>query len=115
MRGLGLGFTNPVGTGGVLDVYMCSGYGGVGGVGGAWVGGLDQGICVLYLADTCASEVHPVFNPVAPYAGYKIGARYSQNASVKGSGRVPKSVHSSVISSTKKRSDIGVACTTIYL
>ena len=25
------------------------------------------GICVLYLADTCASEVHTVFNPVAPY------------------------------------------------
>ena len=47
--------------------------------------------------------------------GYKTGARYSQNASVKGSGRVPKSVHSPVISSTKKRSDIGVACTTIYL
>ena len=27
------------------------------------------GICVLFLTDTCASEVHPVFNPVAPY-GY---------------------------------------------
>ena len=27
------------------------------------------GICVLFLADACASEVHPVFNPVAPY-GY---------------------------------------------
>ena len=27
------------------------------------------GICVLCLADTCASEVHPVFNHVAPY-GY---------------------------------------------
>ena len=25
------------------------------------------GICVLRLADTCASEVHPVFNPVTPY------------------------------------------------
>ena len=24
------------------------------------------GICVLCLADTCASEVQPVFNPVAP-------------------------------------------------
>ena len=23
----------------------------------------DPGICVLCLADTCASEVHPVFNP----------------------------------------------------
>ena len=27
------------------------------------------GICVLRFADTCASEAHPVFNPVAPY-GY---------------------------------------------
>ena len=36
MRELGLGFTNPVGTWGVLDV--CFGCGGVGGVGGecAW-------------------------------------------------------------------------------
>ena len=25
------------------------------------------GICVLCLAVTCTSEVHPVFNPVAPY------------------------------------------------
>ena len=34
---------------------------------------------------------------------------------VKGSGRVPKSVHSPVISSTKKRSDIGVlALLSIY-
>ena len=28
------------------------------------------GICVLCLADTCTSEVHPVFNPVAPYERY---------------------------------------------
>ena len=35
MRGLGLDFTNPVGTGGVLDVYLCFG---CGGVGGEWVG-----------------------------------------------------------------------------
>ena len=27
------------------------------------------GICILFLADTCAAWVHPVFNPVAPY-GY---------------------------------------------
>ena len=32
MRGLGLGFTNHVGTGGVLDVCLCCA--GVGGVGG---------------------------------------------------------------------------------
>ena len=43
MRELGLGFTNPVGTGGVLDMCMHFGFGGVGGVGGEWVGGLDQG------------------------------------------------------------------------
>ena len=41
MRGLGLGFTNPVGTWGVLDVYLCFG---CGGVGGEWVGCLDQGL-----------------------------------------------------------------------
>ena len=29
LRGLGLGFTNPVGTGGVLEMYLCCG--GVGG------------------------------------------------------------------------------------
>ena len=37
MRELGLGFTNPVGTGGVLDMGLCYGCGGVGGVGGEWV------------------------------------------------------------------------------
>ena len=40
MRELGLGFTNPVGTGGVLDVRLCFG---CGGVSGEWVGDLDQG------------------------------------------------------------------------
>ena len=30
-----------------------------------WMAG--PGICVLCLADTCTSEVYPVFNPVAPY------------------------------------------------
>ena len=36
IRGLGLGFTNPVGTWGVLDVCLCFGWGcgRVGGVGG---------------------------------------------------------------------------------
>ena len=38
MRELGLGFTNPVGTGGVLDMCLCFGC-----VGGEWVGALDQG------------------------------------------------------------------------
>ena len=39
MREFGLGFTNPVGTGGMLDICLCFG---CGGVGGEWVGGLDQ-------------------------------------------------------------------------
>ena len=44
MRGLGLGFTNPVETEGVLDVCLCLGCGGVGGVGVECVGDLDQGL-----------------------------------------------------------------------
>ena len=45
MRGFGLDFTNPVGTGRVLDVCLCFSCGGVvwcgvGGVGGEWVGGV---------------------------------------------------------------------------
>ena len=34
MRVLGLGFANPVGAGGVLDVCLCLSCGGVGGVDG---------------------------------------------------------------------------------
>ena len=37
-------WTNPVGKGGVLDVCLCFGCGSVRGVGGEWVGGLDQGL-----------------------------------------------------------------------
>ena len=44
MRGLGLCFTNPVRTRGVMDVCLCLGSGGMGGVGGEWVWGLDQGL-----------------------------------------------------------------------
>ena len=33
------------------------------------------GICVLCLADTCTSEVHPVLNPVAPH-GYLLSDMY---------------------------------------
>ena len=33
------------------------------------------GICVLCLADTCACEVHPVFNPITPY-GYMLHSMY---------------------------------------
>ena len=43
MRELGLGFTNPLGTWGVLDMCLCFGCGGVGGVGGEWVGDLNTG------------------------------------------------------------------------
>ena len=38
MRGLGLGFTNPVEIGGVLYVCLCLSCGGVGGIGREWVG-----------------------------------------------------------------------------
>ena len=41
MRELGLCFTNPVGTGGVLDMCLCFG---CSGVGEDWVGGLNQGL-----------------------------------------------------------------------
>ena len=41
MRGLGLDFTNPLGAGGVLDVYLCFG---CGGVGVEWVGCFDQSL-----------------------------------------------------------------------
>ena len=33
------------------------------------------GICVLCLADTCTSEMHPVFNPGVPY-GYLLCDMY---------------------------------------
>ena len=38
-------------------------------------------ISVLCLADTCASEVHPVFNPVAPY-GYLLPNMYLFKADI---------------------------------
>ena len=40
-RGMGLGFTNPVGTGAVLGVCLSLG---CGGMGVEWVSGLDQGL-----------------------------------------------------------------------
>ena len=39
-----IGFTNPVETGGVLDVCLSLGCGGVGGVGGVMVEDLDHGL-----------------------------------------------------------------------
>ena len=43
MREIGLSFSNPVETGGVLGMCLCFGCGGVVGVGRDWVGDLDQG------------------------------------------------------------------------
>ena len=44
MRGLGLGFTNPVETRGWFDVCLCLGCCGVGGVGEECVGVLEHGL-----------------------------------------------------------------------
>ena len=54
IRGLGLGFTNPVGTEEVLDVCLCFGCSGVGGVGRKWVGvwtRVWRGGVVLFLCE----------------------------------------------------------------
>ena len=54
MRELGLGFTNLVGTGGVLDMCLCFGCGDVGGVCGEWVGAwtrVGSGRVVLCLCE----------------------------------------------------------------
>ena len=48
MRELGLGFTNPLGTGGVLDMCLCFGCGGVG-------RGLGQGLGVVGWCYVCVS------------------------------------------------------------
>ena len=51
MRGFGLGFSNPVGTGGVLDVCL--------GCSGEWLECLDQGLegwgGVIYVCVSCES------------------------------------------------------------
>ena len=39
------------------------------------------GICILCLVDTCASYVHPVFNPGAPY-GYLVPNVYLFTADI---------------------------------
>ena len=61
MRELGLGFTNPVGTGGVLDMCLCFGCDGVGGVCGGVLGGLDQGreaVGWCYVCVRCESGLY---------------------------------------------------------
>ena len=40
---IGFGLYQSSGDGGVLDMCLCFGCGGVVGVGGEWVGGLDKG------------------------------------------------------------------------
>ena len=51
IRGLGLDFTNPVETGGVLDVCQCFGCGGVGMGLGPWSGG----VVLCYVCVRCES------------------------------------------------------------
>ena len=51
-------------SGGVGWCYVCVSCGS-----GLSVYMTGPGICILCLADTCASEVHPMFNPFSPY-GY---------------------------------------------
>ena len=84
-----------MGTRGVLDVCLCLS---CGGVGGEWVGDMDQGlegwcyVCVsldyLYrwnvqVSVYCAWRipVHPVFNPVALY-GYQLHNDYLYMADI---------------------------------
>ena len=75
MRELGFGFTNPVGTGGVLDMCLCFGYGGVGVVGGEWVGGLDQVLdllcrCIVRLLEDSMMVLHLLGSPFLPSDGF---------------------------------------------
>ena len=58
MKGLGLGFTNLVDKGGVLDVCLCLVCSGRGGVGGEWVGnawGLGTGSGMVGWCFVCVS------------------------------------------------------------
>ena len=58
----------------MLDVCLCFGCGvSCESVFSVYMAG--PGICVLYLAATCTSEVHPVCNPVVPY-GYLLPNMY---------------------------------------
>ena len=52
---IGFGFTNPVGTGGVLDMCLCFGCGGVGGVGGEWLGQGSGAVGWCYVCVRCES------------------------------------------------------------
>ena len=55
MRGLGLGFTNPVETGGVLDVCLCCGGMGRVGGGGRGLGPESGGVVWYYVCVRCES------------------------------------------------------------
>ena len=68
MWGVGRGLVP--GSGGAGWCYVC-----VSCESGLSVKMAGPGICVLFLADTCASEVHQVFNSVASY-GYLLPNMY---------------------------------------
>ena len=71
MTGLDLGFINPVGTGGLLDVHLCFAYGGVGGEWAlirVWKGGV-MSVCVVSLDSLCRWQVQ-----VSVYCGWRIPA-----------------------------------------
>ena len=66
MRGLGLGFTNPVETGGVFDVCLClSQNNGKSGVGGGGAGMFDT-ICTV-VCDRCDSSTACRLSHLKPY------------------------------------------------
>ena len=74
-------FSNPVATGGVLDVCL---YLGCGGVGGEWVGGLDQGLegwgGVISVRVVCLDSLCKWQVQVSVYCAWRISAhlRYTQ-------------------------------------
>ena len=72
------------------------------------------GICVLYLADTCTSEMHTVFNPVAPY-GYLISDMYLFMADITNSDSfvkvvIPDSRFDTICTAACVRCDSSTAC-----
>ena len=72
IRGLALGFTIPVGTWGVLEVCLRLGSGSVGGIGGQWVGSLDQGLDGLGWCNDCVSCESGLSNYIISYV-YEFG------------------------------------------
>ena len=60
IKGLGSGFTNPVGKGGVLDVCLCLNCGGVGSVGGVWCAILLHLIDICFLSCICLWQISQI-------------------------------------------------------